>query len=240
MDANSESKSSKSRDGAADSKLSNMPITSPVISPGLSDRFCILNFGSASPSLTASSPMLTPRGLSRTSSPNISNNIRVIASDENIALRIEQERKRARGSIYSQRSRDKTRVAATALRLQNEIAQIQGEIHQLDSQLHNATNAQQTVPAALSTRAAPSSSSQIPAPFTREMGDSANSSSRSSQRGSDASDAAPRPSLATQILATYSRSAMQDGSSDRSSDRSDIWCSSADNSSEDKSSESKY
>jgi hypothetical protein len=145
-------------------------------SPGLSDRFTVLNFGkisSADNSCNNSPLVMAPRCVSLPCSPNItssmignmnmnsnmniysnmsrnvssgsinstgstsSGNIRFIAMDDSIAIRIEQERKRARGSIYSQRARNKMRVAATAARLQQEINELQGEISTLDSQIHH-------------------------------------------------------------------------------------------------------
>lgn len=118
-----------------------LPNITPDSSPGLSDQFGVLTFGNfVSPSNSPFQTGMVNRFVTKPKSrsmpgPNLNNNVRVIAMDENIAIRIEQERKRARGSIYSQRSRDKSRVAATTARLQREISQLHGQISNLDANI---------------------------------------------------------------------------------------------------------
>lgn len=85
------------------------------------------------------------RGTSATNSPAWSPNaspslddglgIHVIASGDSVASRIEQERRRARGSIYAQRSRDNSKAQAIRLRLQAEVQQLQASNAQLDLSL---------------------------------------------------------------------------------------------------------
>ena len=104
----------------------------------INEEFCVLNFncqGTDDPSAPIQKGNNKP-GLKRsTRKRSMHNKIQVLACDNTVPSRIEQDRLRARASIYSQRARDKSKVTATTLRLTREIQMLHNQISQLDSYL---------------------------------------------------------------------------------------------------------